>query len=124
MQCRLISRDAWSGIRPALQLMQCRLISRDARSGSRPTLQLMQCRLISRDARSGIRRPIEQRLGPDGKLYTVDKFSALFGRDQWESAQEERRRDTDGVAYTFAQFEDFYGSDSGGVPYVRHRALR
>ena len=83
---------------------------------SRPTLQLIQCRLLSRDARSDTRWP-EQRLGPDGKLYTVDKFSALFGRDQWQSAHEERRRDTDGVAYTLPEFEDFYGGDSDGVAY-------
>ena len=36
----------------------------------------------------------------------------------------ERRRDTDGVLYTRAQFEEFYGGDSEGVPYKRWSAAK
>ena len=36
------------------------------------------------------------------------------GKLSWDSAQIERRRDSDGVLYTLAEFRAFYGGDGDG----------
>ena len=80
--------------------------------------RLTACRLLSRRAHAQ-EQPVERRKGPDGQWHSRATFRMACPGAAWDSAEVERRRDTDGVLYTFAEFQSFYGSssDSDGVAY-------
>ena len=85
---------------------------------------LASCRLLSRRA-SPAERPVERRKGPDGQWYSSRAmFRMAHPGAAWDSAEVERRRDTDGSLYTLAEFQSFYAqfadgssSDAEGVAY-------
>jgi len=88
------------------------------------TPALASCRLLSQRARPP-ERPVERRKGPDGQWYSSQAmFRMAHPSAAWESAEVERRRDTDGSLYTLAEFQSFYAqfvdgssSDAEGVAY-------
>ena len=89
------------------------------------TPALASCRLLSQRARPP-ERPVERRKGPDGQWYSSQAmFRMAHPGAAWDSAEVERRRDTDGSLYTLAEFQSFYAqfvdgssSDAEGVAYA------
>ena len=84
---------------------------------------LASCRLLSRRARPQ-ERPVERRQGPDGQWVSRAMFRMTYPGVAWDSAEVERRRDTDGNLYTLSEFQSFHAqfvdgssSDVDGVAY-------